>query len=256
MNDKQIKKDIQKLSQKTNRKIIFLKKTPSTNQEAKKQAKIGEPEGTIIVAQKQTQGRGRQQRTWESPTGGLYFSIILKPNIQPEKTTILPLLASLALSNTINQNYSVESTIKWPNDVLINNKKIAGILLESESTEKQINYIILGIGINLNNKLSKDLQKIATTLATEIKKEINTIDFLEKLIQTLDYYYTLFTNKEYTKILCEWKQNSDTIGKQVIIKTKTKNITGEAVDINEFGFLKIKTSTAQIITITSGDCVY
>lgn len=240
------------------KKIIILDEVSSTNKKAKELARKGAEEGTIVIAKMQKNGRGRFDRLWESPEGGLYLSIILRPDCPHNKTTLLPLLVSLAVSQTIN-SYNIPTKIKWPNDVRVNGKKIAGILLESETTKNKVEYTILGIGINLNidvNLFSEDIKLISTSISEEIGKSIDYYQFIKYLLINLDKYYRFFLNKKYNYIINEWKNHSDTIGRKVRITTSSKQITGEANDIDQLGFLILNTNFGKQKTITSGDCTY
>ncbi len=238
--------------------IIAYEAIPSSNIKAKELAQKGAEEGTLVITKKQKRGKGRFNRLWESPEGGLYLSIILKPNCTPDKTTLISLLTSVAVSKTINI-YNLTSKIKWPNDVLLNEKKIAGILLESEVIENKVEYVILGIGINLNtdtNLLTNDVRLISTSLSEEIGKPIDFHYFLKNLLNNFNKYYKIFCNEEYNLIIKDWKNQSDTIGRKVKIKTATEQLIGKVIDIDQSGFLLLNTNKGKQKKITSGDCTY
>jgi BirA family biotin operon repressor/biotin-[acetyl-CoA-carboxylase] ligase len=129
--------------------LLVFDELDSTNSTAKELALAGAEEGTVVLARTQNQGRGRFDRIWQSPEGGIYLSFILRPKVSAEKTSLLPFVAALALTKTID-SYGLHATIKWPNDVRVNGKKIAGILLESEVIGHSSNYVVVGIGMNLN----------------------------------------------------------------------------------------------------------
>jgi len=241
------------------KKLIAFDQIDSTNSKAKELALKNAKEGTIVISKIQKKGRGRFDRIWESPEGGLYFSIILKPKCRVNKTTLLPLIAALSVCKTIKSITDLNVNIKWPNDVLINDKKTCGILLESETKKNEIDFVILGIGLNLNtdmSSISKEIQSISTSIANEIGIMLNYFDFLEKLLTFFNKYYKMFVEKKYDFLINEWKNNSDTINKKVTIDTSDKKITGIAIDIDESGFLIIKTDTDEIKKITTGDCFY
>jgi len=240
-------------------RFVAFEEISSTNFKAKELALKNEEHGTIVISQVQKKGRGRFERTWESPEGGLYFSIILKPKIETLKATLLPLIGALSVCNTISSIADLYVKIKWPNDVLINGKKVCGILLESESEKNNLKYVILGIGINLNTDmsiLSPDIKLISTSISNEIGIKLNYFDFLNKLLINLDKYYKMFVEEKFESIIKEWKNNSDTIGKKVVIDTSTEKISGTAIDVDESGFLIVKTDVGEIKKITSGDCIY
>jgi len=240
------------------KKFVVFDKLSSTNSKAKELAKDGEAEGAVVIARMQKSGRGRFDRRWESPDGGLYFSIILKPDVSPDKTTLLPLVFALAVSTTIS-SYGLSSTIKWPNDVRVHKKKIAGILLESNVNENQLCHVILGIGVNLNidvNLFSSKLKDTATSLLHELHTVVDYHKFLENLLFSFDTYYSMFLNKEFDCIISEWKTLSDTLDRRVKIVTSSDEIIGKAYDVDRSGFLLVITDTGEYKKIMSGDCLY
>lgn len=261
MNEKSFVEETQDFSKNLDigivKKFVVFNEISSTNIKAKELAQKGEPEGTIVLSEIQKQGRGRFDRTWESPEGGLYLSIILRPTCKSSKATLLPLLAALSVCKTIKSVCDLPVAIKWPNDVLIDGKKVCGILLESESSKDGLGYVVLGMGINLNidiDVFSKDF--VATSISHEIGIKLDYYGFLKKLLLNLDYYYQLFKEEKYNNILSEWKKNSDTIGKRVCINTSSEKMEGKAFDVNQSGFLIIEMDSGEHKRITSGDCFY
>ena len=240
------------------KRVIVFDELSSTNNKAKELAHDGKAEGTVVIAQMQKRGRGRFERVWESPDGGLYLSIILKPDVSPDKTTLLPLIAALAVSSTI-RNFDLPSTIKWPNDVQVNKKKVAGILLESDAHKNQLRYVILGVGVNLNidvNLFSRELKNVTTSLSQELHTVVDYHKFLENLLLTLDTYYSMFLNHEFDRIISEWKVQSDTLNKRVRIATSSDDVIGKAYDVDQSGFLLVITDSGEHKKIMSGDCIY
>jgi len=230
----------------------------STNRKARDIADKGGKEGSIVLSKVQKTGRGRFDRSWESPVGGLYLSIILRPTVSPDKSTLLPLVAALAVSKTID-NLGLSSTIKWPNDVRMNGKKVAGILLESDATGDGLNYVVLGMGINLNielNQLSTDIREGVTSVSHEKKESVDYYMFLENLLSMFHSYYILFSNGRFGQLLDEWKEASDTLSKRVKIVTSAEEIIGQAIDVDRSGFLLLKTDSGDIKKVVSGDCLY
>lgn len=240
------------------KKIIVFNEIQSTNSKAKELARKDEEEGTIVIARIQKKGRGRYDRLWESPEGGLYLSIILRPDCPPNKATLLTLVTSLVVSKTIN-SYNLSSDIKWPNDVRVKGKKIAGILIESEGHGNKVEYIILGVGINLNtdtNLLSKKIRLISTSLSEEIGNSVDYYNFLKNLLFNFDKYYKLFLDKKFDSILKEWKNQSDTLGRRVRIITSSEQIIGKAYDIDQSGFLIVIKDSGECKKVASGDSIY
>jgi BirA family biotin operon repressor/biotin-[acetyl-CoA-carboxylase] ligase len=240
------------------KKLCVFDALDSTNITAKELAQAGAQEGTVVIAKTQTHGRGRFNRLWQSPEGGVYLSIILRPIVPPEKTSLLPFVAALAVTETI-ESYGMHATIKWPNDVRVNRKKIAGILLESEVKGGTVNYVIIGIGINLNvdlSLLSSDIQSRSTSLASELHKNLDIFEFLKRFFLQFTSVYDLFKEHQYDGIVNQWKLRTDTLGRTIRIRTASETLQGTSLDVDQSGFLLLKTSTGEIKRITSGDCLY
>jgi len=239
--------------------FVVFNEISSTNLKAKELAQKNAGEGTIVISKIQKKGRGRFTRTWESPSGGLYFSIILRPECEPDKTTLLPLIGALSVCKTVSSIIDLDVKIKWPNDVLIDGKKVCGILLESESGKDKLKFVILGIGINLNtdmSSLSEELHRFSTSISNEIGINLDYYDFLKKLLVNLVKYYTMFAEGKFEMIVNEWKNNSDTIGRKLIIDMSTEKINATAIDVDSSGFLIVKTEDGEVKKINSGDCTY
>jgi BirA family transcriptional regulator, biotin operon repressor / biotin---[acetyl-CoA-carboxylase] ligase len=240
------------------KQLIVFDELDSTNITAKELAQKGAEEGTVVIAQTQTQGRGRFDRIWQSPEGGVYLSIILRPTAPAEKTSLLPFVAALAVSTTL-ESYGVHATIKWPNDVRVKGKKIAGILLESEANGQTVNYVVIGVGVNLNIDvavLSSDLQTCSTSMLSEVGCPVDVYEFLQKFFLQCDFYYNLFKEKQYDSLINQWKNKTDTLGRLIRVQTSSGTIQGTAHDIDPSGFLLLKTKTGEIKKIMSGDCLY
>jgi len=221
-------------------KIIKLDTVESTNEYAKKIASKSE-NFTIILAKKQRSGRGRLNRKWESPEGGLWASVILKPEFF---SSLLSLDMGLAVLETL-KNFGIDSKLKWPNDLLVSEKKICGILLEKISEN-----VIIGIGLNVN--ISKMNTENWTSMSVETKKRFNLEEVLDVLINNMRYYYSLYEKREFSKIIEEWKQNSCTLGKNIIVETIPETLSGKAIDIDENGFLILDNGKK----INAGDVVH
>jgi BirA family biotin operon repressor/biotin-[acetyl-CoA-carboxylase] ligase len=171
---------------------------------------------------------------------------------------LFPLIGALAVAKTINY-FGLSPSIKWPNDVRVDGKKIAGILLESETHGNQSKFLILGIGINLNidiNQFPDELKDNATSVSYMLTKSVDDQKFLEKLLSILDKYYEIFLKGEYEKILSDWRSISDTLGRKVKIITNEQEIIGLASDVDESGFLIIESDSGERKKILSGDCIY
>ncbi len=235
--------------------IQYFKETESTNIIAREIANSVE-EGTVVIAESQTQGRGRLGRKWLSPEGGIWLSIILKPRIQPLYASRITLLAGVAVAKTI-RNFGLAAKIKWPNDVLINGKKVCGILTEIEAEMDMIDYCVVGIGIDANvdtESFPEDFRESSTSLKKELGNSINRIEFVQKLLLEFEALYLKFQKDGFPSILEEWRNMSATIGEWVKITTQTRTIYGEAIGVDNEGALILETGEGQLEKIVAGNC--
>jgi BirA family biotin operon repressor/biotin-[acetyl-CoA-carboxylase] ligase len=240
------------------KKLFVFDEVDSTNRIAKELALANAEEGTIVISRTQHHGRGRFDRIWQSPEGGVYLSIILRPRKSTQKISLLPFVAALAITKTINL-YGLNASIKWPNDTLVNGKKIAGILLESEIKEETIIYVVVGIGINLNidiKDLSPDIQPKSTSIRHELGSPVDYHEFLRTFFIQFEKTYYLFVENLFERIIDEWKIHTDTLGKTIQVQTSTGTLQGIAFDIDPLGFLLLRTENGEIKKILSGDCLY
>jgi BirA family biotin operon repressor/biotin-[acetyl-CoA-carboxylase] ligase len=232
--------------------IHFFEEVSSTNDVAKELALEGTPEWTIVVAEKQFNGRGRFGRKWVSPKGGLWFSLVLRPKISINEAFKLTSLTAVSIVNTLEKDYEIKARIKWPNDIFVNGKKVCGVLTETASTDQVLDYVIIGIGINVNNapsSLPDEIQKNTTSLMTEKGEEINTERFLTKLLQQMEEYYR--DPWKLDKVIGEWKRLDSVLGKKVIVSEGNESYTGEAVDVDDLGVLMVKLSDGSVKRVTS-----
>ena len=251
--EKQIEFELERLldTKIIGKKILFFEEVDSTNNKAK-QIALEEKEGTVVISEMQTSGRGRRGREWYSPKGGIYVTFILKPNVSPEKASQLTLVSSLALVETLNAiNNNLNAKIKWPNDVLVSGKKISGILTELSSDMEKINYIVVGVGINLNTE-KEILPENGTSLKIEMKEEVSIKLFLKSFLEHYDLIYQEYLNSGIDQIIERWKNNSDTLGKKVKIIGINETFEGLAKDIDENGALILETKEKEI-KVYSGD---
>jgi len=209
-------------------------------------AALGAPEGTLIVAEKQTRGRGRFGRSWHSPAGlGVYCSIILRPKISPAQAPGISLITAIAVAETITAYGNIDVKIKWPNDILIAGKKAAGILTELSAEIGRTNYVIVGLGININHRqfhFPESLKKSSTSIRTGLKKEINRVEFFKKFLVNMEKEYLHFRKyglaKSRTKIL----KFSSLINSPIILKIGRKTVSGNVLDIDDIGRLVVETA--------------
>ncbi|MEM2925458.1 MAG: biotin--[acetyl-CoA-carboxylase] ligase [Methanocellales archaeon] len=235
------------------RELNYFQSVSSTNEVARELAEKGAGEGLVVLAESQTMGRGRLGRTWASPQGGIWLSIILRPNLPPSNAHLLSLAAGVGAADAINK-LGLEAKLKWPNDVMIRDKKVCGILLELAAEVEAINYAILGVGINANNELPVEIQKTATTLKKELGREVERAKFVQELLLELEKKYFLF-KRDPSVILNRWRALSNILGEKVQVKTLNENFIGIARDISSDGSLIIEIEDGSIKQVMAGDCI-
>lgn len=237
--------------------ILYFTDIESTNNFAKLIAQEAD-EGTIVIAETQKKGRGRLGRNWQSPKGTINISIILKPNISLDNAARITLITGLAVTNVI-RSYGLDARIKWPNDILINNKKICGILTEVNAEMEKIQFVIIGIGINANvdlNDFPAGIKEKATSLKDELNESINRVNFVQKLLYEFEQQYIKFKTQKFSNILREWITLSDTIGKEVAIMTPSKIVEGKVIGITNTGAISVKTKEGNKVNLIAGRCIY
>jgi BirA family biotin operon repressor/biotin-[acetyl-CoA-carboxylase] ligase len=220
--------------------IKYYKELPSTQITVKALALENFDEGTVVIAEKQTSGYGRIKRVWSSNPGGLWFSILLKPSLHPEESSKLALILSIALKHTFDL-YNIDSKIKWPNDIFINNKKIAGIIIEMSADQNVINWIVAGIGININNKLPKEIQETSVSLKEIVNKKIDRTEFICEFFINFEKLYNSFQKEGFKQFFKEYNDNLLYKNKRVLIDTGYTVIDGINLGIDENGMLIINT---------------
>ena len=214
--------------------------------------------GTIVIARKQNVGKGRIGRSWISPEGGLWMSIVIRPDFSVDNIIFTQFIAALAVADAIQQATNIRSRLKWPNDVLINEKKVCGILVDVnlESRESRDKKIVMGLGLNaniesslINNYLTADTTK-ATTLKEEYGNDIDLVNLTKSIVDRIEYYYNFLSSGKALEIIELWKQNSDMFGRRAIVYDGIEKIMGEVVDIDQDGSLIMKLGDGSIKKIT------
>jgi BirA family transcriptional regulator, biotin operon repressor / biotin---[acetyl-CoA-carboxylase] ligase len=238
------------------KKIVYFDDVSSTNLEARNEAQRGAPEGTIVIAESQNKGKGRLARGWYSPKyQGIWLSVVLRPKFRPADAPKCSLLAAVALERAIFRQIGVHCGIKWPNDLLYDNKKLIGILTEMSAEFDAINYIVIGMGINVNTlaeDLPPELQPIATSLAMILGEKVNRKVLLGKILEELEHSYDKVSSEGFGPLLDEWRQKSITLGKIVDVFGMDEQFSGKAVDIDADGALLIERETG-IERVLAGD---
>ncbi|MGZ7135149.1 MAG: biotin--[acetyl-CoA-carboxylase] ligase [Methanobacterium sp.] len=239
------------------KEIHYFREVDSTNEVAKTLAEEGAPEGTVVIAERQRKGKGRGGKPWISPIGGAWMSIILRPDTLPMNAPQLTFTAGVAAAKTIKSEYGLDVGIKWPNDILIENKKVCGILTEISTEKDSIDYIIAGIGIDANvdlDSIPPELRDETTSLKTEMEEEISRMILVRKFLENFEPMYNQFNQGNFKKILQKWRKYSKTIGSNVEIRKGTEIVQGEAVGVNKEGILILELKDGTLRKIISGEC--
>ena len=236
--------------------IYYFDDIDSTNNEAKKQANLGCHEGAIVLSEAQNNGRGRIARSWFSPFGkGIWLSLILKPPFLPSDAPKCTLLAAVAVTKAIRSITKVQCGIKWPNDILYKGKKIVGILTEMNAEMDAINYIVIGMGINVNidqDEFPEELRAIATSLSQASGQPIARLTLLQAILAELETEYNKVIQYGFSQMLDEWRQLSVTLGQTVDALGGSRQFSGVAIDIDQDGTLLVQTEE-KIERIIAGD---
>jgi len=216
----------------------------STQNFATKIASNHNENGTIVVSKHQTDGTGRMKRKWESPTGGIWMSIIIKPEFNISYITLVPIATSLALCIAIEKTLKIKPKLKWPNDILLKEKKVAGILLDTSVQSNKIESLVLGIGINFKinpRKLENSIKKTPNFYGVDtlVEKNEKPITLVKQFLHELENIFQLINSGHTKKIITEWTVRSSTIGKNISVITNENKITGKAVKLDNDGALII-----------------
>lgn len=215
------------------------------------------PEGTVVIADEQTSGRGRMEREWYSPKNtGVWMSIILRPEIPLPKTPQLTLLTAVAIVQAIEDCTELQADIKWPNDILLNGKKVTGILTELQAESDRVHAVIIGIGMNINQKeldFPSQLESIATSLSIEKQEFVNRADVIRAVFHRLEKLYLLYLEKGFAPIKLLWESYAISVGRKVTARTLSNTLHGVALGITDDGVLKIEDEDGQIHHIYSAD---
>ncbi len=233
-------------------KIVYHAELPSTMDAAKHLARKGCPEFTTVIAGCQTNGRGRLSRQWISDKGGLYFTMVLRPELPPVLSFRVGFLASLTLARVINDIFAVNVRVKWPNDLLVDERKICGMLSEIDAEADRVSYINIGIGLNVNNDPSP-IEPAATSLKTILGYKVSKKEILSRY---LDSFEAQMQAGAHEDVIERWKQMAVTLNRDVKVVTTRDIYTGKAVDVDETGALILKCSDGSLKTIHYGDCFH
>ncbi|MGI0038048.1 MAG: biotin--[acetyl-CoA-carboxylase] ligase [Nitrososphaera sp.] len=240
--------------------VIYLPLAESTQSIALSIAeKNEEANGTVVIAERQQSGRGRLKRKWLSPEGGLWFSVLLRPSIPTSSITLLPLVAAIAVREAIATTTKLNPRLKWPNDVMISGKKVAGILLDISAEAELVNYAIVGIGVNANVDASAITAKITdtqgiTSLQNELGHEVSRLELLRLILENLEYNLDMLARGGENQVISAWKKVTDMLGRKVAVWQNDKVVhEGVAADLGRDGSLILELESGKKVTITTGD---
>lgn len=237
------------------KEVIYLKSVDSTNTYAKKLSDTF-IDGTLVISDEQVEGRGRLGRQWVSPPGtGIWMSMFLVPDIAPHEASIITQIAGAAVTKVLSETLGLDCKIKWPNDITLNGKKVCGILTEMSSELNCVNYIVVGIGINVNmEEFPEEIKSIATSLYIESGEKHKRYKIIESILKEFEVQYTKFVEeKDLTQVINICRGKSALIGNEVRIVRRNKEIIGQAIDISNEGELIVKYENGEIEKIFSGE---
>jgi BirA family biotin operon repressor/biotin-[acetyl-CoA-carboxylase] ligase len=242
------------------KQMRYYENTPSTIWVGKQLASEGDVEqinGMVIIAEEQTGGIGRLGRSWVSPVGGVWITIVLKPNIPIDHVFMVTMAGSVAIARAIRKEFDLGALIKWPNDIYIGDKKVAGLILELFAEADQIHYCLLSIGVDVNITPSdlKGVKSAVTSISAEMGHDVDRASLLARLLKEFESRYLLIEAGEYEAVTREWKSLSCTLEHRVKINTMKATFEGEAIDIDEFGALLVRKDSGKIERVIGGDCI-
>lgn len=237
------------------RNIVSLSTVDSTNEEAKRQANAGAPNGTLVVAESQTGGKGRLGRAWVSPPGeGIWMTLLLRPDIAPHEVTLITLVVGLAICRAVRAYTGCDARIKWPNDVIIGGRKICGILTELAAETDRINYVVVGAGTNVNMEaFPAELAAKATSLRIETGAPLRRAPLVRAILAELETWYDRLITETSADLIAPYKELCVSLNRRVCVLREGREIWGTAVDISPSGELIIETEEGEALSINSGE---
>lgn len=244
------------------RRMRYLLSTPSTICVGKDLVTHHDPaelHGLVIIAEEQTGGVGRLGRSWTSPAGGIWVTVVLAPKVPVGRAFMVTMAASIAVARAIRKEYDLGALIKWPNDIYVGDRKIAGLLLELVSEGDTIRACLLGIGIDANispDSLAPDLRETVTSLSAELGHPVDRAALLARVLKEFESRYLLIEGGEYDTIAREWRSLSATLEHRVRITTMRATFEGDAIDIDEYGALLVRRDSGKVERVIAGDCIH
>ncbi len=245
-----------KLKGSIGRNILFYERIGSTNTIAYAIAEETD-EGTVVIANSQEKGKGRLGRVWISPPDkNIYMSIIIKPNLISEDVTLITLMAAVACTRALKRLTDLDIRIKWPNDLILNDRKFGGILTELKIHKKRVIFAVIGIGLNINvdiNVFPQEIRDISTSILNETGKLYSRSEIIAEILDEIDYWYKVLKEDNRLKILSEWERLSCTLGREIKVIINRNTYFGLAESIDNQGMLMLRLSSGELMRISSGD---
>ncbi|TFE03700.1 biotin--[acetyl-CoA-carboxylase] ligase [Jeotgalibacillus sp. R-1-5s-1] len=239
------------------RTVHYFESVESTQKIAHQLAQERAPEGTLVIAEEQVTGRGRMARQWHSPKGtGIWMSLLLRPLLPPQKAPQFTLIAAVAIVEAIKEVCDLKVDIKWPNDLLIEGRKVTGILTELQADSEQIHSLIIGMGINVNQSredFTSELSSIATSLAIEGNRQFSRSSLIQAIMKKLETHYAIYMEEGFLPIKAKWESYAVTIGRTITARTLNDEITGFASGITDEGILLLVDQSGKTHKIYSAD---
>jgi BirA family biotin operon repressor/biotin-[acetyl-CoA-carboxylase] ligase len=239
------------------RDIQVFQETTSTNDIVEKLARDGVKEGVVVFAESQTKGRGRLGRKWVSPAGkGLWFSILLRPRLRPPEATQIIVAAATGLVRGVQKVTGLAADIKWPNDLLLNGRKVAGILTEMSAEVEHVNHVILGIGLDVNQTVDDfpgEVRSVATSLRLETGRVVSRAELAAAVLQELDRDYARLQAGRFAEVADEWEARCITVGRDVTVVIGDRRVRGRAEALEDDGALRLRTEHGRLERILGGD---
>lgn len=228
----------------------------STNEVAKRLALQGARQGCLVIAERQSRGRGRLGRRWYSPEGGLWFSVVLRPTVNAAKVPKLALMAAVAVSKAISEALGLRVEIKWPNDILIRGRKVCGILAEATLKGENLQFVVLGVGLNVNinvQALPREVRESATSLNKVAGRKVDRNELLCRCLTWLGHFYQMFQSGKFNLILEEWWKQASFFGDDIEVRGLAETIRGRAIDVDKDGALILELTDGTRCKVLSGD---
>jgi BirA family biotin operon repressor/biotin-[acetyl-CoA-carboxylase] ligase len=244
------------------RRMRFFESIPSTiwyGKDLADQGGLDDLHGMVIIAEEQTGGVGRMGRAWVSPSGGIWVTIVMQPKVPIDHLFMLTLAGSVSVARVLRKMFDIGALIKWPNDIIIGDKKVAGILLELGAQGDQVKYCLVGMGIDANisvENLNESIRHMITSISHEVNHDVDRAALLAAILKEFEARYDMIAQGEYDAVIREWKNFSSTIGRRVRINTLRNSFEGEAVDIDPTGALVVRKDNGKIEKVIAGDCVH